>query len=488
MDKRQIKLTKYAWPDEVQVNKKKRVVIFLITIGLVLSFASGYFVSSALTKPVVDTTDLSRLERIMNTVESSWYFGKDVSDLNKQLVDDAISGMLDKMGDKYTTYFTKDELTAFYESINMGFVGIGVSYFESNGVFIINRVFLDSPAYKAGVLSGDIIATVDGVDVKGKTSEDIVKMVRGTDKSVVGIDFIRDGLTIHKDITRGVIENTTFGKIINSDTAYLEIFSFGNTTSAEVSSYFNQFKSKNITKIIIDLRDNGGGALDALEGIANQMLPKDDIIIQQEYLNGTIDITRSVGGVAIEFTKIVILVNENTASASEVLSAALQENLGAIVVGTKTYGKGLVQTMDVFSDGTALKFTVAAWLTPEGNTIQDVGVPIDVEVKLHQVFYETFDEIAETDSYAYNSVSEAVKEAQLCLDFLGYPVDRMDGYFSSATETALSQYFTNYAITKPLVITKEIVAGLRSAITKVWYEEKDTKDLQLKRALELVNE
>ncbi len=488
MDKRQIKLTKFAWPDEVQVNKKKRLSIFLITIALVLSFTAGYFVSNAFAPQSTQTTDLSRLEQIMHTVESSWYFGKDVSDLNKQLIDDAITGMLDKMGDKYTTYFTKDELSAFYESINMGFVGIGVSYFESNGVFIINRVFLNSPAYNAGVLSGDIISKVDGVDVKGKTSDEIVKMVRGTDKTVVSIDFIRDGLVVHKEITRGVIENTTFGKILNSDIAYLEIFSFGNTTSAEVSTYFKQFKTKNITKLIIDLRDDGGGSLDALVGIANQMLPKNDIIIQQEYLNGTIDVTRSVGGASIQFSKIVVLVNENTASASEVLSATLQENLGAIILGTKSYGKGLVQTMDVFSDGSALKFTVAAWLSPKGNTIQDVGVKIDVEVKLHPIFYAKFADIAETDSFAINTVSDAVKEAQLSLDFLGYSVDRTDGYFSASTETALSQYFADYAITKPLLITKEVVGGLRSAVTKVWYLEKDTKDLQFKRALELVNE
>ncbi|NTW96329.1 MAG: peptidase, partial [Erysipelotrichaceae bacterium] len=181
-------------------------------------------------------------------------------------------------------------------------------------------------------------------------------------------------------------------------------------------------------------------------------------------------------------------VNNNSASASEVLTAALQEKAGAIVIGKTTYGKGLVQTMAQFSDGSALKYTQAAWLTPSGKWIHKVGVIPDIDVALHPVLTTTFYTFTGDETFAPDSVSDAVKDAQLCLDFMGYTVDRMDGYYSAQTEVALNTFKTEMGMTADGILTKDVLASLQSAMIKIWHFNKDVKDLQMIKALEVINE
>lgn len=487
-----IPLKRYEWPDEKKQKRNRIVQVGVLIISILLSVGFGYSLRSAFIDetvvPIVQTSKLNRVEAIFDVLTQEWYFGRDQVDLETQLIEDAINGMIDGTGDIHTSYMNAKEVTAFTEAINRNFVGIGVSYFDNNGTFIIERVFIGSPAEKAGVLPGDIIKTVDGVSTQGLTSDDLVDRVRGIENTVVTIDFQRGEEVVTLEITRGVIKNTAFGKMIDKDTAYLEIYQFGEDTSSEVEQYMQLFKEKNAKDIIIDLRDNGGGYLSTLEEIGSMFVPKGGILIQQEIYNGEKLVSKSKGNILIEFEEIIILVNENSASASEVLTAAIKENMDATVVGVTTYGKGTVQQQHAFSDGSALKYTVAEWLTPNGNHINGVGINPDVVVDLHPVMHEIFTQLTEDESYGFDTVDESVQDAQLALDFLGYNVDRTDGYFSSKTLSALEAYIRDYKLDDEPVINKVLLDKLRSEVVRIWNVEKSEKDVQLKKALELIND
>lgn len=487
-----IPLKRYEWPDEKKQKRNRIVQVGVLIISILLSVGFGYSLRSAFIDktvvPVVQTSKLNRVEAIFDVLTQEWYFGRDQVDLETQLIEDAIKGMIDGTGDIHTSYMNAEEVTAFTEAINRNFVGIGVSYFDNNGTFIIERVFIGSPAEKAGVLPGDIIKTVDGVSTQGLTSDDLVDRVRGEENTVVTIDFQRGEEIVTLEITRGVIKNTAFGKMIDEDTAYLEIYQFGEDTGSEVEQYMQLFKEKNAKDIIIDLRDNGGGYLTTLEDIGSMFVPKDGILIQQEIYSGEKLVSKSRGNILIDFEEIILLVNENSASASEVLTAAIKENIDATIVGVTTYGKGTVQQQHAFSDGSALKYTVAEWLTPNGNHINGVGINPDVVVDLHPVMHEIFTQLTEEEAYGIDTVDESVQDAQLALDFLGYSVDRTDGYFSSKTLSALEAYIRDYKLEDEPIINKVLLDKLRSEVVRIWNVEKSEKDVQLKKALELIND
>lgn len=487
-----IPLKRYEWPDEKKQKRTRFLQVGVLIISILLSVGFGYSLRSAFIDekivPIKEVSKLNRVEAIYDVLMNEWYLGRNQVDLDKQLIEDAIKGMIDGTGDIHTSYMNSEEVTAFTEAINRNFVGIGVSYFDNNGTFIIERVFIGSPAEKAGVLPGDIIKTVDGESTVGLTSDDLVDRVRGVEDSVVKIEFQRGEELVTLDITRGVIRNTAFGKMIDQDTAYLEIYQFGEDTGSEVEQYMQLFKENNAKDIIIDLRDNGGGYLSALEDIGSMFVPKDGILIQQEIYSGEKLVSKSRGNIILNFDKIILLVNENSASASEVLTAAIKENMDATIVGVTTYGKGTVQQQHAFSDGSALKYTVAEWLTPNGNHINGLGISPDIEVDLHPVMHEIFTQLTDEEAYGYDSVDESVQDAQLALDFLGYKIDRTDGYFSAKTLDALKAYISDYKLEDEPMINKVLLDKLRSEVVRVWNVDKSNKDIQLKKALELIND
>lgn len=486
-----IPLTRYEWPDERIERKKKMRRRFLFALTLILTFSIGYSVRSVLspTSPAVIQTedDFARLKAVYDVMANDWYFGKDVVDLDSTLINDAILGMVDSAGDPHTSYMVADEVKAFTESIDRGFVGIGVSYFDSNGTYIVERVFIDSPADKAGVQPGDIIFKVDGKEVSGIGSDALVDLVRGEENTIVSIDFIRSDAEVHYDIPRGPINNTAYGMMLDDSTAYLEIYQFGSSTGIEVAQYLNVFKEANAKSLLIDMRDNGGGYLTSLEDIGSLLLEKDSILIQQDTIDGQRLVSKSTGNVVMTFDQIVILVNENTASAAEVLTAAIQENIGATVVGVTTYGKGTVQQQQPFSDGAALKYTVAEWLTPNGNKIHEVGITPDLVVEQHPVMSRPFTDLADDEAYEIDQVHSSIQDAQMALDFLDYTLDRQDGYFSSSTLDAIKAYQSEHSMDPNGLVSKELLDSLKSEVVRIWHIQNETKDYQRIEALKVIH-
>jgi len=487
-----IHLEKHRWPDEISALSRQRWTNRLLIVMVIIAFLSGWLISAQLnvtTLTPVDQSRFARLDAIINTLSSTWFYGKDIPNLEETLIERAIEGMIEKNGDPYTEYFNPEEFIRFSNSINTNFVGIGVQIYNLDGVTVVEKVFRNSPAANFGVLPGDIIFKVDGTEVTGLEVSEIANKVRGERNTVVSIEFIRGNTTIVKDIVRDQIRSSAFGEMLDQETAILEIYQFGSDTAAQVKDYLDFFKESNASNLIIDLRDNGGGFLDTLLQISAFFLDKDTLVIQQQLRDGRIEQSFVPKQERYtNFKEIVVLINQNSASASEVLAAALSEQGNFTLVGTTTFGKGSVQITRPFSDGSALKVTTAQWLSPDGNSIQGVGVTPDFEVLLHPFFTTTRQLMTEEDVVNVDTVSDFVMIAQKALDFLNYNPGRMDGYFSTQTLDALNAFANDFSLENVEKLTPKIYRALYTQVYREWYTNRRQLDPQLKKALELLQQ
>lgn len=485
-----IHLEKHRWPDEVSALSRQKWTNRFLIVMIIVAFLSGWLISAQLnvtTLTPIDNSRFARLDAIMNTLTSTWFFGRDIENLEETLIDRAIRGMIEQNGDPYTEYFTPEEFLRFSNSINTNFVGIGVQIYNLDGITVVERVFRNSPAEAFGVLPGDIIYKVDGIDVTGMPTNEIAALVRGERNTVVSIEFIRGNANIVKDIVRDQIRTSAYGEMLNENTAILEINQFGSDTADQVRGYLEFFRESNATNLIIDVRDNGGGFLDTLLRISSFFLDRNTLVIQQQLRDGRIE----QGFVTTQarftnFENIVLLVNQNSASASEVLAAALSERGNIPIVGVTTFGKGTVQITRPFSDGSALKVTTAQWLSPDGNSIQGTGITPDYIVELHPFFSNPRLLMAEDQEVEVDTVSDFVKVAQQALDFLGFNPGRMDGYFSQQTLSALNAYAASISLGEVTSLTPQIYRSLYTSVYRSWYTNRRSLDPQLQKALDLL--
>ena len=485
-----IQLQRHLWPDEVEERKHRRRSKVLLIVMLVCSFVLGLVVggnvlSTKQAQPVVSSIS-NKLDSVYSILKYNWYFGTLDENIDQHLVDRALYGMTVSEEDPHTTYMSSEELESFTTSIDLGFVGIGVQYTTADNLNMITRVFHNSPAEKSGVIAGDIIYRVDGMLVSEMEPDSLADYVKGEEGTNVTIEFLRDNEIIEKVITRGAVQNTAFGEMMENDIGYLEIYQFGSSTGYEVKEYLNLMSSMGMKKLILDLRDNTGGYLDAYEAVASYFVDENETIMQQIYSDGSVDLSVSRGGKFENIEDIVILVNGNTASAAEVLTVCLQELRDDVtVLGTTTYGKGTVQVTHTFADGSAIKFTTSKWVSPSGVWVNGTGIEPDVTVELPEVLYYTYARMEENEQYVYDSVSSYVKIAQQSLEFLDYDINRTDGYLDKATEAQLIAFQKEFGCQQLGVLDTETFEALIAQVTKRWSIEKEA-DNQLQAALSVL--
>lgn len=302
----------------------------------------------------------------------------------KDLINGAIKGYISGLNDPYTEYFTKEEMDEFNIDVTGNFVGIGVYLTkdtQKNAVVIISPI-KDTPAHEAGLLPGDIITKVDGVSYTGEQLTEASNKIKGEEGTNVKLEILRDGKTLTFDITRRTVKvNHVENKVINNNIGYIKFNTFDEGCSDEFKEKLEELKNKNVKSLIIDIRNNGGGIVDEAIEIADFMTPKDATLLITVDKNNNEEITKSKEDAIID-VPIVVLTNENTASASEILAAALKDNNKATIVGTKTYGKGVIQELLTLTDGSGLKITTNEYFTPNRSKINEVGIQPDEEVKL----------------------------------------------------------------------------------------------------------
>ena len=358
----------------------------------------------------IENSDIdSYLNRVKSVIEKN-YLWKDKIDENK-LKDGAIEGYVSALGDKYTEYIPKSEMDDFTENITGSFVGIGVYMIadEESQKIIVYYPIPDSPAEKAGIKSGDAIINVDGKDYGYDDFNIIADNIKGEEGTKVKLVIERDGKKMDFEITRKKIEtNPISSKLLKENIGYIKLPSFDTDSSKKMKEKIDDLVSKGAKSLILDLRNNGGGIVDESTNIADLFLDKGKIIMTTKDNKQEEEITKAKSKKQYDIP-LIVLTNENSASASEILTAALKDNERAVVIGTKTYGKGVIQTVLNLSDGSGLKITTAEYFTPNGKEINKKGIEPSIEVKLPDTVKSIYALKEEEDSQLNKAIDELKK-------------------------------------------------------------------------------
>ena len=303
---------------------------------------------------------------------------------DNELLDGAYHGLVSAVGDKYTRYYDEEEYRQYRESSSGQYVGIGVTVrLSETGGAEITIVEETGPACEAGLSVGDIIIGADGTDLTPLDLEAMVSLIKGEEGTKVKITYLSaaTGKEETVEVTRRTIESQTVeSEMLEDGIGYILIDSFDGVTADQFKSALEDLKSKGLKGLIIDLRDNPGGRMDVVQEVTNELVPA-GIITYTEDKNGNREIYDSTDDPYLNLP-LVVLVNGNSASASEIMAGAVQDRGVGTLVGTTTYGKGIVQVTTSFDDDTAIKVTMAKYYTPNGNYIHQSGITPDIEIDL----------------------------------------------------------------------------------------------------------
>ncbi len=360
-------------------------ILFGFLIGNVVSFTKKETTSSSVPSELKEFVDT--YSDIVNN-----YYDK----VNKEeLIDAGIKGMINYLDDPYATYFDGTSSTNFNQTLEGNYEGVGIEVTLDNNKVKITKVFADTPAKKAGIKVGDYITKVNGESVEGKSLSDVVSLIKNAKNKEVEITITRDNQEKAMKVTRTTVDMPyTSSKVYEENgkkIGYLKIEMFSNNITKQVKKELDSLKKKNIDKLVIDVRDNPGGYLTQVTEILSLFMTKKDVIYQLQTKNNK----EKVYGTSSKATynyPVVVLINENSASASEILASAFKETYNAEIVGVNSYGKGTVQKTGDLNNGDTIKYTVQKWLTPKGNWINEKGVTPTKEVKLELKENETLTE------------------------------------------------------------------------------------------------
>lgn len=303
-------------------------------------------------------------------------------DLNK-LEDGLKAGLVEAAGDEYTEYLNAEEAQDFNEQLSGSFEGIGAELGKEEQSIVIIAPIEGFPAEKAGLKARDIISEIDGQSAYDISVSDAVKKIRGEKGTKVKLQVVREGQPLEFEITRAAINLPSVKTEITSDNVgIIEISRFGSDTVELTRKAANEFKDKNVKGVVLDVRGNPGGLLDAAVGVSEIWLDKGDLILQEKRGEQVVKTFNAKGSSILGNVPTVVLVDEGSASASEIVAGALRDNGAAVIIGQTTYGKGSVQEVRELDDGGVLKVTVARWYTPAGKNIDKDGIEPDQEIEL----------------------------------------------------------------------------------------------------------
>lgn len=373
--------------EEKRYKKTKKWGIIKIIIAIILTAIITYFCTVTITlKSYLNSSGTTYLATKLSLVKQKLE-DESIYDLDEDaMIESAIKGYVSGLDDKYTQYLTEEEMQDLLEDTSGSYVGIGV-YMANNtadNTILIIGVIEGSVAEQSGIQSGDIIKKVDGVEYTGEQLDTVSSIIKGEEGTNVTITIVRNNEEKDFIITRSSVKIKTVSyEMLSNNKAYIQITSFNEGTSDEFKAAYESLKSNNPTGLIIDLRNNGGGLVSESLSIAETMVEKGKTMLITANKDDKEEIRQSSKNPIIDIP-VVILINQNTASASEILAGCLKDNCNYTIVGTTSYGKGVIQTIYSFTDGSGLKVTTEEYFTPNHNQINEVGITPDVEVKLDE--------------------------------------------------------------------------------------------------------
>lgn len=305
---------------------------------------------------------------------------------NKKVTYGAIEGMTQSLGDPYTTFFNPTEAQRFQQDLSGSFDGIGVEIGLKKGVLTVVSPLNGTPGQKAGLKAGDMIVEIDKKDTSNMTTDEAINLIRGTKGTPVVLGILREGWSDIKDISivRDTIKVPSMAwSIKDENVAYIQIFQFDEALSSDFKAASTQILQSSAKKIVLDLRNNPGGYLDVAQEIAGWFLQAGQTVTVENFgKNEEAKIYKAEGSASLAAYPTVVLINEGSASASEILAGALRDNRNIKLIGEKSFGKGSVQEVINLRDGSFLKVTIAKWFTPNGSSISEVGLTPDVKVEI----------------------------------------------------------------------------------------------------------
>ncbi|WP_141432950.1 S41 family peptidase [Bacillus sp. 03113] len=410
-----------------------------------------------------------------------------VEEVNRsKLAEGAIQGMLSTLNDPYSVYMNQEVSQQFNRSLKSSFEGIGAEMSMEDGKMIIVAPFKNSPAEKAGLKANDQILKVDGVSVKGLDLYETTLKIRGVKGTVVKLEVARQGLkkpmivSVKRDEIPHLTVNADVKEYSGKKIGYIAITSFSENTAIEMKKELTNMEKDDIQGLIMDVRGNPGGYLSSVQEILQEFVTKKKPYIQIEKRNGD----RMEYFSQLEKKKsypISVLIDQGSASASEILAGALHEAEGYPLVGEKTFGKGTVQEAVPMKDGSQIKLTLYKWLTPNGVWIHKKGIEPTIEVKQPELFHNHPIQLEKTLEPDMNN--EQIKIVQQILDSLGLSPGRKDGYFSERTATAVKAFQQQHDLKVTGFVDKETASILEKAVrTEIAKEE---NDLQLQIAIRI---
>lgn len=361
-------------------------VIFSIVMVMVMQMTSPISIKSSgenSTQAAANADWSGQVEEKLSEID--WYIDHYyIFDVDREkLADGLLAGYVSGLEDPYSVYYTPEKYTDILESANGEYYGIGVLVTEDkDGTIQIVNVFSNSPAKEAGILKGDIIAGVDNLDITGMDLNQVVGYIKGKEGTSVELQIQRDGEADLLNITverRQVSVDTVEYRMLEDGIGYLQLVQFDDVSLDQMTAAIEDLKSQGMEKLILDLRDNPGGLLTSVVDIADLFLPEANIFYMEDKSGSRTDYNATDD--QLFDGELVVLVNENSASASEVLAGTLKDNGRAQLVGVTTFGKGIVQTFYSLSDGSGVKLTTAHYFTPNGTDIHGVGVTPNVEAE-----------------------------------------------------------------------------------------------------------
>ncbi len=432
-----------------------------------------------------DISEFVSEKYIDDTLSKDDIFKKGLSELlsgNKTLLVNLLKAMADSLDD-YSEFYTYEEYMEYQSNMNNAFYGIGVTLEKQDQYIVIADFTENSGAKEAGLMIGDKIVEVNGADVTGMEIEEVRNKIIGEINTTVNVTVLRGDSRMEFNIMRSAVnQSTVTGGILVGNIGYVKITSFGNDTASEFANILEFFRGNNVKKIILDLRNNPGGLVIAAVNIAEMIVPKGKIIdvsFREEKYNTTYN-----SALENKEFDILTLVNENTASSSEILASAIQDSGVGRLIGKKTYGKAVIQQPFALDNGMVLKITIGQYLTRNGNEINKIGLTPDIEIEnglkpIDPSQYTSFDY---STRYSIGQSGDGVKAAKEKLYMLGLYNDSLNGnVYTKPLQDAVKSFQQGH----DLVPSGIIDIATQSAIDKAFSQLETTDDLQLEHAYEL---
>lgn len=384
-------------------------------------------------------SEFAKLYSVYDTVTSDFY--EDVD--RDELVESAIDGLVKGLDDPYSEYMDLEETEDFQESVTGDFEGIGAEVMQEGNQIVVTSPMRGSPAEEAGIEPGDTIVAVDGESVEGMTANEAVQLIRGEQGTDVVLSIVKGNndpvdITITRDTIH--VDSVTYEE--RDDVGYISINRFQDGTSQEFEDALNTAHDNENEDIIIDFRYNPGGLLNEAVEMINQFVDRGETALILEDSDGEqteLETEHDKNSNTEDFNNIYLLINEGSASASEVFTGAMMDHFDDVVIaGTQSFGKGVVQQTNEFSDNSMLKYTNTKWLTPEGNWVHDEGITPDVE--LVNPDYYRVQILDEEDVYTEDQSSESILSIKVALDALGYDAGDIDDTFDGTLADAVEEF------------------------------------------------